>query len=71
MFCLTYLKNPKIKVDELSSKLRTESRHLSRQINAIEREEQKSVQQIKEAAKRNQKDVCKVLAKSLVQLSIK
>lgn len=57
----------KEKVNELSGKLRTESRQLDRQIRTIEREEQKTIASIKESAKKNQKDVCKVLAKSLVQ----
>ncbi len=57
----------KEKVDELSKKLRSESRALDRQIRNIEREEQKNIISIKDAAKKNSKDVCKILAKSIVQ----
>jgi K+/H+ antiporter YhaU regulatory subunit KhtT len=45
-----------------------ESHQLDRQIYAIEREEQKTVASLKQAAKKNDKDVCKILAKSIVQL---
>lgn len=56
----------KEKVNDLSSKLRKESRMMDRQINAIVREEQKTIAMIKDAAKKNQMDVCKIAAKSLV-----
>ena len=36
-------------------------------IIAIQREEQKTIAMIKDAAKKNQMDVCKISAKSLVQ----
>ncbi len=36
-------------------------------LKAIEREEQKTILMIKGAAKKNQMDVCKIAAKSLVQ----
>jgi charged multivesicular body protein 3 len=65
-------KNPtekaKEKVDEMCKTLRHESHQLDRQIYAIEREEQKTVASLKQAAKKNDKDVCKILAKSIVQL---
>lgn len=57
----------KEKVNELSKKLREESRQLDRQIHAIEREEQKTIQMIKQAAKKNQMDVCKISAQSLAR----
>ena len=57
----------KEKVNDLSKKLRQESRQLDRQIHAIEREEQKTILMIKDAAKKNQMDVCKIAAKSLVK----
>lgn len=56
----------KERVRELSGKMRQEGRQLDRQIHAIEREEQKTILMIKAAAKKNQMDVCKVLAKSMV-----
>jgi len=57
----------KEKVHEICGKLRTESRRLDRQIMAIEREEQKTIALIKDAAKKNQLDVCKISAKGLIQ----
>jgi charged multivesicular body protein 3 len=57
----------KEKVNELTTKLRKEDRDLNKQIRLIEREEQKTILSLKQAAKKNDKDVCKVLAKSLVQ----
>lgn len=57
----------KERVNELSKKLREESRHLDRQIRSIEREEQKTIAMIKQAAKKNQMDVCKISAQSLVR----
>lgn len=47
--------------------LRQEIRSLDRQILSIEREELKVKMSVKEAAKKGNIDVCKVLAKSLVQ----
>ena len=57
----------KEKVDEICKKLRQEGRGLDRQIRGIEREEQKTIVQLKAAAKKNDKDSMKVLAKGLVQ----
>lgn len=56
----------KEKVHDLTTKLRKEDRDLNKQIRLIEREEQKTITSLKQAAKKNEKDVCKVLAKSLV-----
>ncbi|CAF0763382.1 unnamed protein product [Brachionus calyciflorus] len=56
----------KERVNQISSKLRSEGRLLDRQIRQIEREEQKTILMIKTAAKKNQMDVCKIGAKSLV-----
>ena len=56
----------KEKVNEISGKLRGEGRALDRQIRTIEREEQKTILMIKDAAKKNQMEVCKIAAKSLV-----
>lgn len=57
----------KEKVDAIAKGLRAESRQLDRQIHAIEREEQKTIQLVKAAAKKNEMDSCKILAKGLVQ----
>ncbi|VDN58192.1 unnamed protein product [Dracunculus medinensis] len=57
----------KEQVRELQRKMRVELRQLDRQIHAIEREEIKVKKQIKEAAKKGDRDVCIVLAKSMLQ----
>ncbi|KHN87288.1 Charged multivesicular body protein 3 [Toxocara canis] len=56
----------KEQVRELQRKMRVEMRQLDRQIHAIEREELKVKKQIKESAKKGDRDVCVVLAKSIV-----
>ena len=55
-----------LKVRALQRKLRLEISHLNRQINAIQREEEKVKREIKVAAKKGDRDVCVVLAKSIV-----
>ena len=59
--------DPKEQVRELQRKLRMENSRLTRQINGIMREEEKVKREIKTAAKKGDKDVCMVLAKSIVQ----
>eukprot|EP00730_Choanoeca_flexa_P003634 TRINITY_DN11461_c0_g1_i5.p1 TRINITY_DN11461_c0_g1~~TRINITY_DN11461_c0_g1_i5.p1 ORF type:complete len:182 (+),score=33.95 TRINITY_DN11461_c0_g1_i5:451-996(+) len=59
--------DPKEQVREWRSALRKEMRGLDRQITRIEREEMKIKKSIKDAAKSNQLDSAKVLAKSLVE----
>lgn len=59
--------DPKEQVRDWKSKLRKEQRVIDRQINAIQREEAKVKRSIKEAAKKGQTDVCKILAKEVVQ----
>ena len=59
--------DPKLQVQEWSKKIRKEGYQLDRQINGIKREELKVTKSIKEAAKRGDKDVCRVLAKEVVQ----
>uniref|UniRef100_A0A915ALA7 Charged multivesicular body protein 3 n=1 Tax=Parascaris univalens TaxID=6257 RepID=A0A915ALA7_PARUN len=56
----------KQQVRDLQRKMRVEMRQLDRQIHAIEREEIKVKKQIKESAKKGDRDVCVVLAKSVV-----
>ncbi|KAF1647830.1 UNVERIFIED_CONTAM: Charged multivesicular body protein 3, partial [Eudyptes robustus] len=60
-------KDPKEKVRELQKKLRHEISGIKRQIHRIEVEENKVKRQIKEAAKKGDKDVCLVLAKGMIQ----
>jgi len=57
---------PKEQVREWCKNLRKEERKLERQVNAIRREEQKVTRSLKEAAKKGDKDVCKILAKEVV-----
>merc|ERR1712126_104163 len=57
---------PKEQVREWCKNFRKEERKLERQVNAIRREEQKVTRSLKEAAKKGDKDVCKILAKEVV-----
>jgi charged multivesicular body protein 3 len=52
--------DPKLQVQEWSKKLRKEGYSLDRQINAIKREEMKVTQSIKMAAKKGDKDSCRL-----------
>ena len=58
--------DPKEQVSEWTKKLRKESNQIDRQINGIRREEAKVTKSLKDAAKKGDKDVCKVLAKEVV-----
>eukprot|EP01147_Barroeca_monosierra_P004840 gene4840-6873_t len=58
--------DPKQLVEEWRKQLRTEIRSLDRQVTRIEREEMKVKISLKDAAKKNQIDVAKVLAKSIL-----
>jgi len=49
-----------------AKKLRKESNQIDRQINGIRREEAKVTKSLKDAAKKGDKDVCKILAKEVV-----
>ncbi|XP_011309256.1 charged multivesicular body protein 3 [Fopius arisanus] len=60
-------KNPKDQVNEWTHKLRKEGYQLDRQVRAIQREEEKVKRSLKEAAKKGDKDVCKVLAKEIIR----
>lgn len=59
--------DPKELVREWQSKLRKESRQLDRQILAIQREEEKIKRSMKDAAKKGDKDVCRILAKEVIR----
>ncbi|CAK9794854.1 Charged multivesicular body protein 3 [Anthophora plagiata] len=60
-------KNPKEMVQEWTHKLRKESYQLDRQVRAIQREEEKIKRSLKDAAKKGDKDVCKILAKEIIR----
>merc|ERR1712029_496721 len=49
-----------------TKKLRKESNQIDRQINGIRREEAKVTKSLKDAAKKGDKDVCKILAKEII-----
>jgi charged multivesicular body protein 3 len=58
--------DPKEQVNEWTKKIRKEGYQLDRQINAIRREELKVTKSLKDAAKKGDKDVCRILAKEIV-----
>ncbi|XP_060824338.1 charged multivesicular body protein 3 [Bombus pascuorum] len=60
-------KNPKEMVQEWTHKLRKEGYQMDRQVRAIQREEEKVKRSLKEAAKKGDKDVCKILAKEIIR----
>ncbi|XP_038046853.1 charged multivesicular body protein 3-like [Patiria miniata] len=66
LFGKTPQKDPKEQVQEWTRSLNRESRKLDRQIRSIEREELKVKRSLKDAAKKGQKDVLKILAKEIV-----
>lgn len=66
LFGKTIGKTPKEQVREWTSQLRKEGYALDRQIRAIQREEEKTKRMLKDAAKRGDMDVCRVLAKEIV-----
>lgn len=59
--------NSHLQVKEWNAKLRKESYALDRQIRSIRREEEKITKSLKEAAKKNDKQVCSILAKEVVR----
>lgn len=60
-------KSPKDMVNEWTHKLRKEGFNIDRQIKAIQREEEKTKRQIKDAAKKGEKSACKILATEIVK----
>merc|ERR1719312_1324070 len=58
--------DPKDQVNDWCKKLRKEGNQIERQINGIRREEAKVTKSLKDAAKKGDKDVCKILAKEMV-----
>jgi len=59
-------RDPKEQVREWTSKLRKEQNQIERQVRQIQRQEAKVEQSLKQAAKKGDKDVCKVLAKEII-----
>ncbi|XP_043919921.1 charged multivesicular body protein 3 [Protopterus annectens] len=66
LFGKTPEKPPKDLVNEWSLKIRKEMRVIDRQIRDIQREQEKVKRSVKDAAKKGQKDVCKILAKEVI-----
>ncbi|CAG9830062.1 unnamed protein product [Diabrotica balteata] len=66
LFGKTPERNPKDLVTEWNHKLRKEGYQLDRQIRAIQREEEKVKRSLKEAAKKNDKDTCLILAREII-----
>ncbi|XP_070541355.1 charged multivesicular body protein 3-like [Ptychodera flava] len=59
-------KDPKEQVNEWNRKLRKEQRVIDRQVRSIQNAEAKVKHQIKQHAKKGEKDVCLILAKEVV-----
>jgi len=66
MFAWSAPPDPKEQVKKWKSEMRAESRKLDRQINKIQREEQKVKLSIKQAAKRGDRATAKMLAREIV-----
>ncbi|KAL8586377.1 hypothetical protein ACOMHN_022992 [Nucella lapillus] len=56
---------PKDLVQEWTHKIRKEGYNIDRQIKGIQREEEKTKRMLKDAAKKGEKDSCKILAKEI------
>ncbi|KAL3193134.1 hypothetical protein MRX96_058627 [Rhipicephalus microplus] len=67
LFGKTPERSPKEQVREWTSKLRKEGYQLDRQIRAIQRQEEGVKRSLKEAAKKNDKEVCLILAKEVLR----
>ncbi|XP_063705560.1 charged multivesicular body protein 3-like [Culicoides brevitarsis] len=67
LFGKTPQKAPKDQVNEWCSKLRKESYKLDRQITKIKQEEEKVKKSLKDAAAKNDKEICIILAKEIVR----
>uniref|UniRef100_A0A1B0B506 Uncharacterized protein n=1 Tax=Glossina palpalis gambiensis TaxID=67801 RepID=A0A1B0B506_9MUSC len=66
LFGQTKSKDPKEQVQEWTHKIRKESNQLDRQIRSIHREEEKVKRSLKQAAVKNDRDTCVILAKEIV-----
>lgn len=67
LFGKTQQKSPKDQCREWTSKLRKQGYLLDREVRKIENEEAKIQRDLKAAAKKNDKDVCLILAKELIR----
>ncbi|XP_023017798.1 vacuolar protein sorting 24 [Leptinotarsa decemlineata] len=67
LFGKTPERNPKDMVTEWNHKLRKEGYQLERQIRSIQREEEKVKRSLKEAAQKNDRDTCLILAKEILR----
>lgn len=67
LFGKTPERNPKELVNEWSHKLRKENSQLDRQIRSIQREEEKVKRSLKEAARKNDREACTILAKEVIR----
>jgi len=66
LFGKTPSKDPKEQVQEWTHKIRKEGNQLDRQIRSIQREEEKVKRSLKQAATKNDKETCMILAKEIV-----
>ncbi|KAK7604493.1 hypothetical protein V9T40_005679 [Parthenolecanium corni] len=66
LFGKSQQKDPKDMVNEWCHKIRKEGYQLDRQVRSIQREEEKAKKSLKDAAKKNDRDSCVVLAKEIV-----
>uniref|UniRef100_A0A1B0FFU9 Vacuolar sorting protein VPS24 n=1 Tax=Glossina morsitans morsitans TaxID=37546 RepID=A0A1B0FFU9_GLOMM len=66
LFGQTKSKDPKEQVQEWTHKIRKESNQLDRQIRSIHREEEKVKRALKQAAVKNDRETCVILAKEIV-----
>ncbi|PVD30545.1 hypothetical protein C0Q70_09813 [Pomacea canaliculata] len=66
LFGKTNERPPKEMVQEWTHKIRKEGYSLDRQIRNIQREEEKTKRMLKDAAKKGDKDTCRILAKEIV-----
>lgn len=66
LFGKTKAPDPKESVQQWTSAIRKEGYKIDRNINSIKREEQKVQRSIKDAAKKGHTDVCKVLAREII-----
>lgn len=67
LFGKSNTKSPTEMVKEWNGKLRKEGYALDRQIRSIKREEEKIKKSLKDAAKKNDKQICTIYAKELIR----
>lgn len=67
LFGKSHQKDPKEQVNDWCRKIRREGNQLERQIRAIKAEEEKVKRSLKQAANKNDKETCTILAKEIVR----